>query len=204
MKKRLLWLSSAVLFAMILSGCTQQTKLFNERNLEGWETFLGDLDTNPATVWSVQDGVLRCEGMPYGYIRTVNEYSNYELHLEWRWADKPSNSGVLLHITGEDNVWPKSIEAQLMHQNAGDLLALGTSFGEFNVGGHIPKQHKTNEKEPGQWNAYDIICQNDTITLYVNGLLQNTVANTSVSCGKIGLQCEGSPIEFRNIVITPK
>lgn len=204
MGKRILWLLFVVLAAMTLSGCGQQTKLFNGQNLDGWKGYLADPDIEAASIWSVKDDVLRCEGKPNGYILTDKDYSNYKLHMEWRYPDKPVNSGVFLHVSGEDKIWPATIEAQLKHQNAGDFVALGgTGFAELKKGRVLAKKHETNEKEPGQWNVYEIICKGDTITLYVNGLLQNRATKTTVSSGKIGLQSEGSPIEFRNVTITP-
>jgi hypothetical protein len=65
----------------------------------------------------------------------------------------------------------------------------------------LPKKAQSSEKAPGKWNAYDIICRGDTITCYVNGVLQNSGTNASDTSGKICLQSEGSPIEFRNIYI---
>ncbi len=204
MQKRFLLLLFSVLLLTILSGCGQPTKLFNEQNLDGWNPFLADSGMDPASIWSIKDGVLRCEGKPNGYILTDKDYSNYKLRVEWRYPDKPGNSGVFLHTTGEDKIWPATIEAQLKYQRAGDFVALsGTGFAELKEGRVLPKKHKTNEKEPGQWNVYDIICKGDTITLYVNGLLQNRATKTNVSSGKIGLQSEGSPIEFRNVTISP-
>ena len=189
---------------LLLGGCAQQVKLLNDQNLEGWQPCLKDTSVDPATVWSIKDGVLRCEGTPRGYLRTKEVYSNYKLHLEWRWPEKPTNSGVLLHISKPDKVWPKSIEAQLMNRNAGDFYSIdGTTFNELTDGRRVPKKHESNEKEPGQWNTYDIICKDNTITLYVNGLLQNTATQTSVDSGMIALQSEGSPIEFRNVILTP-
>lgn len=204
MGKGFFWLLFAVLLAMTLSGCGQPTKLFNEQNLDGWKGFLADPDMDAASIWSVKDGVLRCEGKPNGYILTADEYSNYKLRVEWRWPEEPTNSGVFLHVSGADKIWPATIEAQLKYQNAGDFVALsGTGFAELKEGRVLAKKHETNEKAPGQWNIYDIICKGDTITLYVNGRLQNRATKTSVSSGKIGLQSEGGPIEFRNITITP-
>ncbi len=188
----------------VLSGCSQNIALLNGKNLDGWKPVLSNSDADPADVWSVKDGVLRCEGTPNGYIRTASHYSNYKLHLEWRWTDKPTNSGILLHITGEDKIWPNCIEAQLMYQNAGDFYAIGgTGFNELKEGNRLEKKYATNETEPGQWNTYDIVCIDHTITLHVNGLLQNQASGTSINSGMIGLQSEGSPIEFRNIILTP-
>jgi hypothetical protein len=191
------------LTAVLLTGCSRQVKLFNEQDLVGWKPYLQDSNVDPSTVWSVQDSVLRCEGKPNGYLRTTESYSNYELHVEWRWPEKPTNSGILLHMSEPDKIWPRSIEAQLKHRNAGDFYSIdGVRFNELKKGRRVPKKNQTNEKEPGRWNTYDIICQDNTIMLYVNGLLQNTATHTSVNSGMIGLQSEGSPIEFRNITLT--
>ncbi len=194
----------------------KKTALFNGKDLDGWVRFSpGDkLDADKKwtvdKVWSVRDGVIRCEGVPNGYIRTTESYANYKLHVEWRWPGKPTNSGVLLHCAGIDKVWPKCVEAQLAHQNAGDFWLL--SFSTIKSDGkqigpkqyaNAKKKNPSNEKPPGQWNSYDIVCQGKTITLFVNGLLQNKGVDANPSHGPICLQSEGSPIEFRNIYMEP-
>ena len=197
----------------ILTGCTKKIALFNGQNLDGWKPVSENPDTIPSDVWSVQDGILRCEGKLTGYIRTVNDYSNYKLHLEWRWTDTPSNSGVLLHTNGEDKIWPLCVEAQLMHENAGDFVTIQNGSA-ITVNGQrhsppadkfykiIPKQHSSNENPIGQWNIYDILCENDSIQLTVNGVLQNTATQSNLTVGSICLQSEGTPIEFRNVTLT--
>ena len=190
--------------------------LFNGKDLEGWIRFSpndrpgADKLWTVDKVWSVKDGVIRCEGVPNGYIRTVESYANYRLHVEWRWTGKPSNSGVLLHCQGQDRVWPRCVEGQLMHQNAGDFWLLSHSTIDVNgkqIGpeqyAHAPKQHSTNEKPLGQWNTYDIVCDGGKVTLTVNGKQQNQGINAQPSNGPIALQSEGSPIEFRNIYLDP-
>lgn len=47
------------------------------------------------------------------------------------------------------------------------------------------------------------MCRGNTITVRVNGVLQNEVTGTSVSSGAIGLQAEGKRVEFRNLTIEP-
>lgn len=194
----------------------QKTALFNGRDLDGWVRFSPNdkADDNKQwtvdKVWSVRDGVIHCLGKPNGYIRTVESYANYKLHLEWRWPEKPTNSGVLLHRAGIDKVWPKCVEAQLMHQNAGDfwLLSFSTIMADGKQIGpkqyaNGKKKHPSNEKPQGQWNSYDIVCQDGSVTLYVNGLLQNQGSSANPASGPICLQSEGSPIEFRNIYLEP-
>jgi len=196
---------------LMTTGCASQKRvaLWNGRDFAGWKFFLRGDDVDAVDVWSVENGVIHCKGKPNGYMRTTADYSNYKLHLEWRWAAEPTNSGVLLHTSGPDHVWPRSIECQLQAGNAGDFWLIGgtaiTVDGKRVESPGRPtrsiKKAQSSEKAPGQWNAYDIICRGDTITCYVNGVLQNRGTNASDTSGKICLQSEGSPIEFRNIYI---
>ena len=197
---------------LMTGGCASQKRgdLWNGKDFAGWKRVLADQDADVDEVWSVRNGVIHCKGKPNGYMRTIGDYSNYKLHLEWRWAEKPTNSGVLLHASGPDKVWPRCIEAQLKSGNAGDFVLIGGTG--ISVGGKliqdtskeyivVQKKEQSSEKAAGQWNAYDIICRGDAITLHVNGVLQSEGAKATDTSGKICLQSEGSPIEFRNIYI---
>ncbi len=182
--------------------------LFNGKDFEGWHMYLKDADANPKDVWKVRNGAIWCKGEPTGFIRTKKEYSDYKLVFEWRWPEKPSNSGVLLHMSGEEKIWPLCMEAQLMYKRAGDFVGMGCDFnenknkkGEFIS--YAPRMNDSNEKKPGGWNTYEIVCNGDTIELKVNGQLQNKATGVSIRKGFIGFQSEGSPIMFRNFKLTP-
>jgi predicted O-methyltransferase YrrM len=180
--------------------------LFNGKDFEGWHIYLKDADADPKSVWKVQDGEILCSGDTTSFLRTKQEYSDFKLVLEWRWVEKPGNSGVLLHMGGEEKIWPQCIEAQLMHKRAGDLVGMGCNFNENKAkkGGPIsytPRMNDFSEKEPGGWNKYEIICKGDTIEVTVNGQLQNKATGLSVRKGYIGLQSEGVPIMFKNIYV---
>ncbi|MHC4143566.1 MAG: 3-keto-disaccharide hydrolase [Planctomycetota bacterium] len=167
-----------------------------------------DPDANPKSVWKVRDGEIWCTGNPTGFLRTKEEYSNYKLVLEWRWPEKSGNSGVLLHMGGEEKVWPLCMEAQLMHKRAGDLIGMGYTFNENKAkkGGFIsytPHMSDPSERELGEWNKYEITCKGGTIEATINGRLQNKATGVNISKGYIGLQSEGVPIVFRNIKLTP-
>jgi len=175
--------------------------LFNGKDFEGWHMYLKD-------AWKVRDGAIWCTGNPTGFIRTKKEYSDFKLVFEWRWPEKPGNSGVLLHMGGEEKIWPLCMEAQLMHKRAGDLVGMGCNFNENKAkkGGPIsyaPHMNDSNEKKPGGWNTYEIVCNADIIELKVNGQFQNKATGVSIRKGFIGFQSEGVPIMFRNIKLTP-
>jgi hypothetical protein len=146
-----------------------------------------------------------------GYLRTEKEYSDYHLHVEWRYPEDATNSGVFLHTSGPDVIWVAHYQAQLKFQNTGDFIVHGvgvsatlndtvyTSTEEKKP--LIPKIHPTNEKPAGEWNSYDITCLGSTIEIKVNGVLQNRAINCSLTKGGIGFQAEGSKIQFRNLWI---
>ncbi len=183
-----------------------EIKLFNGQNLDGWVWVSGDGKTPVENVWKVEDGVLKCSGQPAGYIRTCKEYTNYLLRLQWRF-DKPGNSGVLMRLHSDDKVWPRSIEAQLQHENAGDIWNIDKFpmkvAQERTNDRHTVKAHPTNERPVGQWNDYEIKLQGTDLSLKVNNMEQNVASDVAVIPGTIGLQSEGAAIQFRNIVLVP-
>lgn len=182
----------------------KKTYLFNGQDLSGLTPFLKDSAINTDKVFQVKkDSVLHISGDPFGYLQTDEDFSDYKLHVEWRWVNKAGNSGVFLHKNGPDQIWPETIEAQLMAGNAGDIVCLGgTRVKEKPDSSVVVKKIKeSTEKPTGEWNIYQITCFKDSIKLVVNGVLQNKVSNASNTSGKIGFQSEGAPIEMRNIYI---
>lgn len=210
--------------------------LFNGHDLTGWTPYAKEGAEVAAATWKVVNGVIQCTGKPNGYLRSAARYQDYVLTVEWRWVPAPMpvdkqgrprnrNNGVLLHMQGTDNVWPKSLEAQLMENNAGDFYVIGgvetkewAAIREKAVAAagtdaaavekaknnrRIPKQQPSSEKPTGEWNTYNIVCRGDTVTVSVNGVQQNQATGLSVREGHILLQSEGAPIEFRNVRLDP-
>ena len=178
----------------------REINLFNGRDLSGWEYFLEDENASMEDVWSVEEGTLICQGDPRGYLATVEEYQNFRLVVEWRWPEEPGNSGVLMRITGEPTMLPNSVEAQLRSGSAGDMYGFnGVGIG---VEGNRRPGLERNEKEPGEWNRYEITVRGDTITVMLNGVLVNEATGCDIRPGKIGLQSEGGVIHFRTVTLT--
>jgi len=217
MKNKLL-LIGMLISGILLSTCTKDNKvlLFNGKDLANWEKIVFE-ETDVNKVFKVEDGVIKVLGVPNGYILTKGSYSNYQLHVEWRWSTVPSNSGVLLHVQETNMVeWPLCIESQLKSRNAGDIVMIGHGAG-VSVGDSTyfispeerrfkvaPKFEESNENPAGEWNTYDITCDGDNIVIIVNGVLQNNASKSSLSSGPIALQSEGTPIEFRNVYLIPQ
>ncbi|MBN1293257.1 MAG: DUF1080 domain-containing protein, partial [Candidatus Latescibacteria bacterium] len=133
---------SCCLILLFLSGCQSKSiQLWNGKDFTGWEFVLANDEADAKDVWSIKNGVIHCTGVPNGYMRTVSDYSDYTLYLEWRWVEEPGNSGVLLHAQSPDQVWPNCIECQLQAGNAGDFVLIGS--GSITVDG---KQHTNTER----------------------------------------------------------
>jgi hypothetical protein len=203
-----------LLLTLLISSChSQRESLFNGKDLEGWTIFVDDPSVVPEEFFYVRDGVIETTGIPNGYLRTVKSYADFHLHVEWRYPDEPVNSGIFVHTSGPDLLWPAHYQGQLKHGFAGDFIVHGvgevatirdtvyTSSKE--VKPVIPKEHPSNENPAGEWNSYDIICKGNRVELRVNGLLQNVATGCSLTGGNIGLQAEGSRIQFRNLWIEP-
>jgi hypothetical protein len=196
-------------------GVKETVSLFNGKDLTGWRTYLDpSKKTQPSEIWSISDGVIHCKGSVAGYLLTEKEYDNYVLRFQWRFppGSKGGNSGCFVHVVGPDKVWPKGIEAQLMHKQAGDFWLVDGAKLKIDEARHDPKSERhyyrlkkdeAIEKPIGEWNQYEITCDGNNIKLVVNGHFVNEGTDGELSKGRILLQSEGAPIEFRNIELTP-
>jgi hypothetical protein len=186
--------------------------LFNGKDLSGWTYHLADPNAKMEDVWSVEDGLLTCSGKPAGYLITKkSDFSDYRLTVDWRWhTGQGGNNGVLVHCStpGALGVWCKSVEVQLANGNAGDFWVIGTELDVPNEPERKKGRRHLNltddsEKPLGEWNTMEIVCQGNEITVKVNGVLVNQASNVSETKGAIALQSEGTPIQYRNVNLTP-
>jgi hypothetical protein len=179
-------------------------KLFNGKDFSNWVFKLKDPAVDPATVFTVRDGVIHISGDPFGYMRTKESYSDYKLHLEWRWPSEATNSGVFIHAQEPDAIWLKCVECQLKNGNAGDFVCMnGSDMTEKTdkTKSGVKKLADSSEKSAGEWNTMEVVCRGNEISVYVNGILQNKGTGLNISKGSICLQSEGKEIEFRNVFL---
>jgi len=215
----------AIVMVVVLTGCLSNSqegkkseksknpaeqeneiiRLFNGQDLSNWSFMLRDPSVDPAGVFFVKDGVIRIAGEPFGYMRTNDQYSDYTLHLEWRYPEEATNSGVFIHTQLPDTIWPQCYECQLKAGSAGDFICMnGSDMNERTDKSVrvIPKLAESNEKPSGEWNIMEVVCNENTIDVTINGLHQNKASGTNLSQGHICLQSEGKDIEFRDIYIS--
>lgn len=195
----------SLIFMVSCGGNNSQTNLFNGEDLSGWVCIVDEKSDVPASdVYGVKEGNIHIAGNPFGYMRTTEKYSNYKLHAEWRWVGEGTNSGLFVHVQEGDKLWPNAIECQLCNGKAGDFVMLGGSkIAEIECKEEFPIKDRNGnfEKPVGEWNTAEIVCEGNTITVYINGELQNQ-ATSETSEGYIALQSEGGPIEFRNVYLS--
>lgn len=204
-------------------GQLKSRSLFNGKDLSGWHIDVPELDTNPKSrnPFIVRKGLLVSLGTPGGHLITDSMYENYRLELEYRFAAKPGNCGVLVHASTPRalyGMFPKSIEVQMMHENAGDFWCIREDISvpdmekrrgpKENWGITEGKERRiinlTNgsEKPLGKWNKMVIECRNNTVKVWVNGDMVNYGTNATASKGAIALQAEGSEVEFKKVLLS--
>ena len=212
MKKNILSLTLWVALSVIFSPAKAQTiDLFNGVDLDGWGFVLKDYTKTAEEVFKVEDGIIHITGNPFGYMYTLDKYEDYRLHVEWRWPEEETNSGIFLHVQ-EDQVWPNAIECQLHAGDAGDFVLLnGSDLAEFMMEDGetrpafpvVRKQNISSEMAVGEWNNAVIVCNGGEVTVFINGVLQNVGTESLHKSGHVALQSEGKDIQFRNVRLTP-
>ncbi len=214
----------SICIVFFLVGCeSRQTKsLFNGINLDGWHVDIPLLDSlpNETPAFIVREGNLVSLGEPRGHLITNAIYQDYRLEVVYRFTGKPGNCGVLVHASTPRalyEMFPKSIEVQMEHQNAGDFWVIVEDITcENMVARRGPKEKwgitegknrriknltDGSERPLGEWNTMVVECLGDKIKVWVNGDLVNYGFNATVSSGNIAIQAEGAEVEFRKIVV---
>jgi len=187
--------------------------LFDGKNLSQWS----DMDGKP-TKWIVGDGYMEC-ARDSGYIRTVQNFGDCQLHVEWA-TPKPAhgegqgrgNSGVFF---GRDRY-----EIQVLDCYGNKTYADGSAGSIY--GQYPPLVNVC--RPPGEWQTYDIlytaprfdagkVISPARITAFHNGvLIQNNVELTGPTGWidrapysphpekqPIAFQDHGNPVRYRNV-----
>lgn len=202
----------------------QSRQLFNGEDLSGWHADVPAMDDDPTveSPFIVRDGLLVSLGEPRGHLLTDDVYRDYRLEVEYRFAGEPGNCGVLVHASTPRalyDMFPQSIEVQMMHENAGDFWCIveditvpnmeerrgpkeewGITEGENR---RILNLTDGSENPVGEWNTMVIEALDDEVKVWVNGDLVNYGYDATADEGRIAVQAEGSEVEFRKLELTP-
>jgi len=206
-------------------------RAFIDDTAPGWRS-LGQEDftkVNSADdTWTWEKDGLHCTGKPVSVLRTVKEYQNVELVVEWSHQKPGGNSGVFMWTTPESigkltaagkPGLPHGIEVQVLdHAFAdrrrergettdwfatnGDVFPVGVKMKPFpplSPDGSRSFPRKHLARGHGEWNHYYIRAINGEVRLWVNGEEVSGGNGIDPAKGYICLESEGSPIIFRKL-----
>lgn len=179
--------------------------------------------------WAWDCEGVHCTGNPVGVIRTKKKFKNFELVAEWRHLKYGGNSGIFVWMIDESlegmkpGQLPHGIEVQVLDlgyaelyekQNGkksdwftshGDVFPVGaakmTPFPPVAPNGARSFPTENRSRGVGEWNHYYVRSINGEVRLWVNGVEVSGGTGCSPSEGFLGLESEGSPIDFRNLRI---
>lgn len=196
-------------------------KLFNGKNLEGWHSYR---QTAPAPAWKVQDGAIVLDhsgGARGGDLVTDQEYSNFELKLEWK-ISKGGNSGILFLVHEDPKIGAtfftgpemQVLDNQYAEDNKNPTHLAGSLYDLLAADPAAVHPY-------GQWNKVTIRLLNGHLSFWMNGKKvvetqlwtpqwDSLVAHSKFKqwpvfatyhSGHIALQDHGDKVWFRNIRI---
>jgi Domain of Unknown Function (DUF1080) len=185
--------------------------LFNGRDLAGWEAEGGSADA----CWSVVDGLLVCSGQKGPWLRSEEEFGDFDLRLEYR-LSTGGNSGVYVRVPKDGNHHradstqpPAGFEVQILDDAAPQHLKLKDyqySASVYDIAGANPRV----SRPPGEWNTLEINCRGQHVTTWHNGCRVTDVRaedspllGLRSTQGFLGLQNHSTVVKFRDIRIGP-
>lgn len=184
--------------------------LFNGTDLSGWVNVNGSLET-----WTVSDGMIHCDGQPVCALRTEKQYENFILEAEWRHLKSGGNAGIFIWasaLPAPGQPFLRAIEVQVLdhgygtsdwYTTDGDVFAIhGTTMKPFPPSKGM-RSFPTEKRSKGspEWNHYRVTCQDGTLRLAVNGKDVSGGTDFVWRKGYLGLESEGSPVDWRNVRI---
>jgi hypothetical protein len=174
---------------------------FRPLRLRDFEQFAAKANT-----WREESDIIATTGEPKGYIYSRRSYQNFTWRAEFRFvpaedmskADQ-SNTGFMLCIQEPHKTWPRSLEVQ------GKWIEMG----QIKSNGGVPDVTRKDDqgareaarKPVGEWNGIEITVKDGAVSSVLNGRPICTAEAGELKSGRIGLQAELFPVEFRNVKI---
>jgi hypothetical protein len=192
--------------------------LFNGVDLTGWKGLVEDpvrrskmtaeqlaakqlaADEIMRRDWHVSDGLLVFEGEGYDNLCTIDDYSDFEMYVDWR-ISPDGDAGIYLRGTPQVQIWDTSRTSVGAHVGSGGL---------YNNRENISEPLAVADNAVGEWNSFCIRMIGDRVTVYLNGrlvvddvILENYWDRSLpiFRSGQIELQAHGTRVEYRDIYI---
>ncbi|MEJ7598278.1 MAG: DUF1080 domain-containing protein [Kofleriaceae bacterium] len=124
-----------ILGLLIACGDPGPTPLFNGEDLTGWYTWRPTYgrDVDPDGMFAITDGNIHFlsqdiapAAYEFGYLATTRDYTNFHLSFEYKWGERlyvnfGRDAGLFFAAVGPDQLWPRSVECQVMVNDSGSM-----------------------------------------------------------------------------------
>ncbi|MGI8980043.1 MAG: 3-keto-disaccharide hydrolase [Pirellulaceae bacterium] len=187
-------------------------KLFNGKDLEGWEGNTGEGDT--PKYFTVKDGMIVArnekENAPKvsNYLFSKKKYGNFRLVFEGKLAESSMHSGIA--------IWGKRHNPDGSEPNSyqGHLVMFPSGWGFYDLyrrnSIYQDKDGAAKKADNGGWNKMEILAIGDRIRMAVNGKLVADWRDPKpelVGEGPLGLQLHSNPgvaqeVQFRGLILS--
>jgi hypothetical protein len=178
--------------------------LFNGSDLAGWE----GAGQDAALCWKVEDGLLTCTGKKGPWLRSLEQYGDFNLRLEYRL--KPGgNSGVYVRVPKDGNHHGDGagVEIQVLddkdkrYEKLKDYQYTGSVYAVAPATKHVGRP-------AGEWNSLEIETKGSSYRVIHNGIeiVHATEADFPALAGRLksgflGLQNHSEEVWYRNVRI---
>lgn len=182
--------------------------LFDGKSLDGWTS------TGNRVAWVVEDGMIQCRPGGGGWLRTNDQYRDFELLAEFK-IGPGGNSGLAIRASSTGDPAFTGMELQI-YDDFGKEPRLNSCGAVYNA--IMPTVQAVNPA--GEWNTYRVLLKGDVLNVWLNGKHIHVDAkldergirhraedkvplNTRVKSGYIAVQDHGDGAYFRNFKIRP-
>jgi hypothetical protein len=178
-------------------------KIMPDEILSGWMRIpkLPSDGVKPYVQWTLDEEkqTLACDGRgQHEWLRYEEELGDFIFHAEWMVSREVGyNAGVGVRLSPYGEIWH---EAQIS-EGGGYLFGITFKDGRLQRAGLRKQMTQNRIAPPGEWNIYEIRCQGEEISLWVNGATVNTWSGNAVRRGYVALEAAGHAITFRNLQI---
>jgi len=180
--------------------------LFNGTDLSGWE----GAGKDATLCWAVEDGLLMCNGKKGPWLRSLEQFGDFNLRLEYRL--KPGgNSGVYVRVPkdGDHHGEGAGVEIQVLDDNADRYRNLKPYQYTGSVYAIAAAQVRSG-RAAGQWNALEIdgcgshyeVTHNGVVIVDADATRFPELARRRAE-GFLGLQNHSEEVFYRNLRIGP-
>jgi hypothetical protein len=165
-------------------------QLFDGQTLFGWQP------TGEAK-WEVVDGEIRTAGDKAGFLASTTEWADYELHVEFRAAER-TNSGIFLRTP----LQPSNPASDCYELN------IAPPDNPFPTASLVGRQKAAFPEDAfpaaDQWHTFEVTAEGGSITIVLDGERVFEYGDPSpVRLGHINLQSREGPVAFRNVRLRP-